>query len=588
MAAMRSLRWLLGRRQWGTLPASAEDAPPRLPRLLAGRRPLRLSALVANGIAQAGLAIGIALLVEATFNRVVAGGAEGSVGALAPLLAALTGAALAFGVLRARERVDAERLGQSYVHALRTRMYEHLSDLSPRALQRRSHGSLLMRFVGDLKAIARWVSLGLSRAVVGGTFIGGALGALAFISPGLALAVGAVIMAGALLAVLSAQTLGERAREARRRRSRLAANVTEKVASIGVVQVFGQTERERERLRKQSRRLQRAMVNRAKAVGRMRGLAEVTALLATVAVLLAGAHEVEAGRATPGTIVAGLAIVGLLVNPIRDLGRVSEYWTNARISMEKVRSFLATPNLVRVLDEAPDLAPVAGRLEFDDIHVEGALEGFSATAEPGSLTVLVGPNGAGKSTLLAVAARLIDPDRGSVRLDGQALAEHSLASVRRAVSMVGPDLPLLRGTVDDNLRYRWPEAPDEEFARAADLLSLDQLLSELPDGAETKVTEGGRNLSAGQRQRLALGRALVGSPRVLLLDEADANLDAEARALVDQVIRAQRGRSTLIVVSHREVLEWADAIWRLDNGRLAAADPTWRRAGPRLAPGAGA
>lgn len=121
----------------------------------------------------------------------------------------------------------------------------------------------------------------------------------------------------------------------------------------------------------------------------------------------------------------------------------------------------------------------------------------------------------------------------------------------------------------DNLHYRCPEAPDEEFARAADLLSLDHLLSELPDGV--------------------LGRALVGSPRVLLLDEADANLDAEARALVDQLVRAQRGRSTLIVVSHRaEVLEWADAIWRLDNGRLAAGDPTWRRAGPRLAPGAGA
>jgi ABC-type multidrug transport system fused ATPase/permease subunit len=543
-----------------------------MPRLLNRRRGLRLLALVANGVGQAGLAIGIALLVEATFNRVVKGGADASVSALTPLTAALTGAAFGFGLLRARERADAERLGQNYVHALRTRMYEHLSDISPRVLQRRSHGSLLMRFVGDLTAIARWVSLGLSRAIVGGTFVGGALIALAFISPALALAVGAVLAFGAIGALASAQTLEERARKARRRRSRLATNVTEKVASIGVVQVFGQTEREEQQLRRQSRRLQKAMVRRAKAVGRMRALAEVTGLLATVAVLLTGAHEVQAGRATPGTIVAALAVVGLLVNPIRDLGRVSEYWTNSRVSMEKVRTFLATPNLAQASSEAPDLELGAGRLEFDDVHVEGAIAGVTAAAEPGSLTVVMGPNGAGKSTLLAVAARLIDPDRGTVRLDGQDLAEHSIESVRRAISMVGPDLPLLRGTVSDNLRYRWPDAPEDELARTSSLLGVDRLLDELPDGDETKVVEGGRNLSAGQRQRLALARALVGDPRVLLLDEADVNLDAEVRALVDHVIRAQRRRSTLLVVSHRpEVLEWADAIWRLEGGRLVSA-----------------
>jgi ABC-type multidrug transport system fused ATPase/permease subunit len=528
---------------------------------------------VVNGFGQAGLAIGIALLVEATFERIAAGGSDGSVRALLPFAAALTGAAAGFGYLRGRERVDAELLGQNYVHSLRRVMYEHLTAISPRTLQRRSHGALLMRFVGDLTAVARWVSLGLSRMLVGGIFVSGALLALAFVSAALALAVGIVLAAGAVAALLSAQTLEERSRKARRRRSRLATNVTEKVASIGVVQVFGQTDREQERVRRDSRRLRRAMVGRAKAIGRMRGLAEVTALLATVAVLVVGAREVGSGAATSSTIVAALAIVGLLANPIRDLGRVTEYWTNSRVSMEKVRTFLATPRIEEPDDDAPDLVVGAGRLTFENVSVDGALEGVSATVEPGSFTVITGPNGAGKSTLLSLAARLIEPDSGAVHLDGQDLARFSLASVRRAISMVAPDLPLLRGTVEDNLRYRWPDAPEDEVARASRLLSVDRLLEELPEGGQTRVVEGGRNLSAGQRQRIALARALLGDPRVLLCDEADVNLDQEARQLVDEVVRTQRGKTTLLVVSHRpEILEWADAIWRMEDGRLLAAD----------------
>lgn len=557
-------------------PVEADTSPPPL---LGGKRPRRLLVLVLNGVAQVAAAIGAALLVEAVFDRVVAGGPEGSLAALAPLGAALAGAALLVGLLRARERADAERLGQSYVDALRNAMYRRLSALAPRALQGRSQGAVMLRFVGDLTAIARWVSLGLSRAIVGGTFVIGVIGAIAFISPALAGAVALVLLVGTGGALASARSLRARSREARRRRARLAANVNEKVGSIGVVQVFGQTARERKRLKSQSRKLRHAMIDRARSVGHQRGLAEGTAMMATAAVLMVGVAEVGAGRATPGTVVAAMTIVGLLTGPLRDLGRVNEYWHNSRISMEKCRSFLATPNLLRPTVGAPDLQPGPGRLELDDVHVEGSLAGVSAVAEPGRLVAVVGPNGAGKSTLLALAARLMDPDRGLVRLDGQNLAEREETSVRRSVSMVGPDFPLLRGTVDENLRYRWPDAPQEELDRVGALCSLHSLVAELPEGLDTRVVEGGSNLSAGQRQRLSIARALVGDPAVLLLDEADANLDQEARALVDRIVQTRRGLRTVLVVSHRaEVLDWADAIWHLEDGRLvepSAAERGW-------------
>jgi ABC-type multidrug transport system fused ATPase/permease subunit len=540
--------------------------------------------LIANGFGQAAAAASTALLVETVFNRLAAGGAQASVGAIAPFAAALSGAALIVAVLRARERTDAERLGQSYVHDLRIAMYKRLSSLAPRALQSRSQGGVLLRFVGDLRAIGQWVSLGLSRLLVGTTFVIGALAALAFVSPALAVAVAVVLVPGMTVAFFSGRTMRERTREARRKRVRLAANMNEKVATIGVVQLFGQTRRERRRVVRQSRELSTAMVARAQMVGRLRGIYEGTALIASVAVLLVGAEEIAAGRAKAGAVVAAMSIVGLLVGPLRDLGRVHEVWHDSRVSLEKVYDFLATPNVVRVTQGAPSLEPGPGRLEFDDVRVSGALFGASAVAEPGTLVALVGPNGAGKSTLLALAARLLDPDDGRVLLDGQDLTTRKRSSLRRAVSGVGPDFPLLRGSVDKNLRYRRPDAPEEELARIRRLCGIDSILAELPDGAETRVVEGGRNLSAGQRQRIALARALLGDPRVLLLDEADSNLDEKARSIVDRVIQDQRGERTVVVVSHRpDVLRWADAVWRLEEGRL---DAVRARANvkPRLVP----
>jgi ABC-type multidrug transport system fused ATPase/permease subunit len=548
--------------------------PSDLPKLVAGTRRWTLALLIANGIGQAAMAAATALLAKAAFDRLAKGGTQASVDALLPYAGGLAGAALVIGFLRARERGDAERLGQSYAHDIRVAMYRQLSSLAPRALQTRAQGTVMLRFVGDLRAIGQWVSLGLSRLLVGGTFAVGAFTALIFISPALAGAVALVLVVGLTLAFFTGRAMRERARKARRERARLSANVNEKVASIGVVQLFGQTRRERRRIVRQSNALATAMVARARLVGRLRGITEGTTMMATVAVLLVGAQEIGAGRASAGSVVAALSILGLLVNPLRDLGRVHELWHNSAVSMEKVHDFLQTPNLVRVKPGAPPLEPGPGRLEFDGVRVGPSLISVSAVANPRSLVALVGPNGAGKSTLLALAARLLDPDGGRVLLDWQNLSFCSRSSIRRAVSGVGPDFPLLRGSVDKNLRYRWPDAPEEELEKVRRMCGLDAVLRELPNGAQTRVIEGGKNLSAGQRQRIALARSLLGDPRVLLLDEADSNLDEDARSLVDDVIRSQRGERTVVVVSHRqEILDWADIVWRLEDGRLETGVP---------------
>ncbi len=546
--------------------------PTHIPPTLSGRRAGLLVRLVANGLAQAAAAVATALLIEFAFDRLVMAAAPRPATTTLWVGLALAAATGGGAWLRMIERIDAERLGQAYIYDVRMGLYDHLTALAPWALQGRSQGGVMLRFVGDLTAMRQWVSLGLARLLVAGATTLGALLALSLASWVLSAGVAVVLIAGTLGALSRGRAMQAVVREARRRRTHLAANVNEQVASIAVVQAFGQTDRERRRMARQSRRLQRAMVKRARVAGEIRAIADGTAGLATGAALLLGAAEVSTGRASPGTVVAAMTIVGFLVSPLRDLGRVEEYWHSAVVARQKLDQFLATPSLVTEAAGAPDLRPGPGRLEFDNVSLSGALDGVSAVAEPGAIVAVVGPNGAGKSTLLSLAARLIDPEQGAVRLDGQDLAEHSLASVRREVGMAGPDLPLLRGTVDRNLRYRWPDAPEEETARVRSLCGVDDVLAELPEGAETRISEGGRGLSAGQRQRIALARALLGNPRVLLLDEADANLDPQASAVVDRVLADYEG--TVLLVTHRaDRLAAADAIWHLEAGKLVDAGP---------------
>ena len=538
-----------------------------LPPIIKGARISIFVRLLVNGLAQAFVTIATILLIRLAFDHLITTSQAGELNLTLRIGSGLIVTAVCIGWLRMMERVDAERMGQSYIHQVRLTLFKHLSTLAPRALQRRSRGAIVLRFIGDLGALRRWVSLGLVRVSVAGVTTFSALLALSAINWRLSLLVAAVLGLGALYALRLGRYMRETVKESRRRRSYLAANVNEKVATMAVVQVFGQSDREQRRIKRQSRRLRDALVARAKKIGLMRGITQSVTALASGAALLLGAREVASGRATPGTVVAAMTIVGLLVPALRDLGRVYEYWQEAEVSSKKLTDFLETPSLVQEAPDAPDLKHGPGRLQFDRVSLSTTIRDVSVVAEPGKLIAVTGPNGAGKSTLISLTARLIDPDEGRILLDGQDLAEHSLSSVRRAISMVSPDLPLLRGTIKKNLLYRWPKAPAEEINRVKALCGIDEVLAELPKGDQTRVSEEGGNLSLGQRQRIALARALLGNPSVLLLDEADVHLDLEAGIALKRILDEYTG--TVLWVTHSpDSVAIADVVWRIENGRL--------------------
>jgi ABC-type multidrug transport system fused ATPase/permease subunit len=538
-----------------------------LPRPLARSRLKLFVILVMIGVGQAVAAITIGLLVQRGFDVLVAGTSPITASVALPIAGGLALGVLLTAVLRGVERLVAELLGQSYILEVREVLFTHLTQVPARELGQRSRGSMLMRFVGDLTALKSWVSLGLARLLVGGLAVGLSTALLMFINVSLGLTVGGVLVLGGLATWAVSPRLLRKTRHARRRQSRLTGEVTERLMQIAVLQASGQERREGKRVKRKSSDVADAMVSRAGATGVTRAVAEGTAALAAVAALLVGAIEVQAGRTTAGTVVAAVSIAGLLAGHLRDLGRVAEYAAGARVAREAATRFL---NMSPLPDApaAPAIDVGGGEIWVNDVVLGQALKGVTLQARAGQTVAVVGPNGAGKSTLMALVARMVDPDLGQVCIDGQDLRTRSLSSVRKAIGLAGPDLPLLRGSMDRNVRYRLPRCDDEEVARVAELCELHSVAAQLPDGWRSDVGEGGSRLSAGQRARLTIARAALGRPAVLVLDEAEAHLDRDAAAVVDRVL-ADHGGTALVVTHRRGLVERADTVWCLAAGRVA-------------------
>jgi len=551
----------------------------QLPAIFSEARQRLFLRLIANGTLQATTIIGSMLLVRHAFNVLLNPEFDdpevhmfdiSEVWAIVFFALGLIGCTGFAAWLRFTERIDAERLGQAYIHQVRLTVFDTMSRFSPRALSERSTGSSMLRFVSDLSAIRRWVSLGLARIVVSLIVTIISISVLAYLDPYLALCSMGILSLGLTWNLKMGPHMHKVITEARSRRGHLAGNINEKIRSYIVIQAFNQLRRERRRFGKQSQRLSEAMVDRAGASAGMRIVNEGATALSMAAILSLGALEVFRNMTSSGNVIAAMAVVGFLSTAFHDLGRVHEYLQAYKVSKKKILEFMDTQQLRGRSAKLPDLQVSKGEIEVQKVRIRGILRNLSGTIQGGTRLALIGDNGAGKSTLLQIIARLVDPDRGKVLIDGQDIRRCNLNSVREAIGIVSPDLPLLKGSIRYNLLYRKPDASQEEIERVKQLCRIDDLLSQFPSGEKFRVKEGGENLSLGQRHKLALARALLGQPSILIVDEIDASLDQQAIKVFADVINNFSG-TVLMVSRFADRLALADEYWYLAEGKLEDA-----------------
>ncbi len=521
--------------------------------------------LVIIGLIQGGSVVAFVLLIHQAIGRLSGPAVRSS--DLTVTVALLIAVSIVLAVARGAEFTVAETAGYDAVGRIRVDLHRHLTAMSPRSVLRSSQGALILRFTGDLSSLRTWLSRGLARGIVNALTVTGGVVVLFFTSVLAAVAVIGVLFVGAAISLAASDRVRRATRAVRWRRSLLASNIIEQIRSLAVVQVFGRVAGERSRLATQSHDLIQADIRMVATRGRLRAISSGAGSLAVCAVVIVGVYAIPRKQATLADIVAAITAVRFLSGPIRVLGRVNEYWPAGQVSRRKLNDFF---NRAIQPEDGPNmvaLRPRAGQVEFRNVTVEGALHNVSLTVAGGEIVAITGPNGAGKSTLLSLLARFVEPDTGDIVIDDQLLAECTRRSTYRAMGFVSPDLPLMRGTIRRNLSYRYRDATDEQLERVVMSCRIDEIFAERPEGLGAWLTEGGTNLSAGQRQRIALGRAIFGNPRLLLLDEPTSNLDAATMELFRRVVAHYRG--TVLLVTHDPAeIAIADHVCVMANGRV--------------------
>jgi len=296
--------------------------------------------------------------------------------------------------------------------------------------------------------------------------------------------------------------------------------------------------------------------------------------LGTASVFGAGAFEVIHGRMTPGEVISTAALAGMLFGPIARLADLAYVFEQASASVDRLGEILdLTPEVAEPLNPR-HLDHIHGQVEFD--HVSFAygsgpqvLNEFDLRIPPGQKVALVGPTGCGKTTIVSLLLRFYDVIEGEIRLDGVPIKELSSTSIRSRVGIVPQEPIVFRGTISENIRYGRPEATQAEVESAAQAALVHDFTMELDEGYETVVGEGGHKLSQGQRQRLAIARALCMNPSLVILDEATSSLDTPSEALIQKALKNLLTGRTSIIIAHRlSTVVDCDQIVVMEQGQI--------------------
>ncbi|KZB87832.1 ABC transporter [Amycolatopsis regifaucium] len=468
------------------------------------------------------------------------------------------------------------RVGETVLYSLRVRSYAHLQRLGLDFYERELSGKIMTRMTTDVDALSTFLQTGVAQAVVSALTLVGIAAALMITDMGLAAYALAVLPILIVATVIFRRASSKAYTEARERVSVVNADMQENVSGLRVAQAYTREERTAEKFASRSDEYRRSRLRAQRYVATYFPFAAMLSGLAEVVVLIVGANRVATGTLSAGVLVAFLLYLGQFFSPIQQLSSVFDGYQQARVGLSRIGDLLRTPTSVPEA-EHPVTVPerLRGEVSFKDVDFaytgsdEPALTRLSLEVSAGETVALVGATGAGKSTAVKLVARFYDATGGVVRIDGTDIREYDLAALRARMGVVPQEAHLFSGTVADNVRYGKPLATDAEVEEAVRSVGALDGVAALPAGFNQPVGERGRSLSAGQRQLVALARAELVDPDILLLDEATAALDPSTEATVLRATEQLARRRTTFVVAHRlATAAKADRIVVLDHGRI--------------------
>lgn len=465
-------------------------------------------------------------------------------------------------------------VGHRLLLKLRREMFAHLQKLSLRFYDNNEVGRVMSRITSDVTSLQELLTSGFLTILGDIVGIGLSVGFLLYFDWQLALVTFTVVP---VLVISMAVWQSYSRRAFIRVRQAIAivnANLQENVSGVRVIQSLSREDENARRFDNINAQNLRANVDASRLTAAVMPLVEIIVALAMALVVGYGGYRVLEGQMEVAALIAFTLQLQLFFDPVRDLVLQYTQLQRAMAGGERVLEVLDTKPDFEDKPDAEVLGQIEGRVDFNDVsfhYVESVpvLDHIELHVEPGETIALVGETGAGKTTLTALISRFYDVTGGAIFVDGKDVRDVTHQSLASQMGLVLQDPFLFSGTVADNIRYGRPEATDEEIEEAARTVGAHDFITRLDDGYDTYLHERGMNLSVGQRQLLSFARAIIARPRILILDEATANVDTQTEVVIQRALKTLLAGRTSFVIAHRlSTIRNADRIIVLEHGRI--------------------